>query len=117
MKQIHGTFPQHGRHALYILTILTVGFSFSGPANAEESCTELLKNRCETCHYLTRVCYKVEKEMGKTRLFGGPEGVWKRIMKNMVKQGAKLNSKEEDILVKCLSEPSAEALSICKIKK
>lgn len=118
MKQIRYQAHQLcSSYILFSLFLLAFFFMYSKPVLAEESCTELLTNRCEGCHYLTRVCQKVEKEMGKKSLFGGPEGIWKRIIKNMVKQGAQLNAKEEDILVQCLSKPSEEALSTCKIKK
>ena len=83
----------------------------------QEDCTQLLTKRCETCHYMTRVCQKVDKERNKKSWFGGSAGTWKRTIKNMVKQGAQLNKAEENILVECLSKPSPEVLSLCKLDK
>ena len=72
---------------------------------AAEDCTTLLTGRCETCHYLTRVCDKVAENKGKWS--------WKRTVKNMVRQGAKLTAAEQDILVTCLSEPAPEVVKLC----
>ena len=117
MKKIRDLNTQATRTTFSILAILATGFIFSAPAIAEESCTQLLTNRCETCHYMTRVCQKVERESSKKKWPGGVEGTWKRTMKNMVKQGAKLNKEEEKILVECLSRPTPEVLNICKLGK
>jgi hypothetical protein len=76
---------------------------------AEESCPELLTNRCEVCHYTTRVCQKVQRKKGKSS--------WKRTVRNMVKQGAKLNKAEQKKLVACLSKPAPEIMEFCGIKK
>ncbi len=76
---------------------------------AEESCPELLTNRCEKCHYVTRVCQKVERKKGKSS--------WKRTVRNMVRQGAKLNKAEQKKLATCLSKPSPEILEFCGLKK
>ena len=100
-----------------ILAAVTINFTISSPAVAGESCVQLLTTRCETCHYLTRVCQKVDKERNKKSWFGGSAGTWKRTMKNMVKQGAQLNKEEEEILVDCLSKPTPEVLNICKLGK
>ncbi len=97
--------------------VLTLAMFLTPPVRADERCAELLTSRCETCHYATRVCQKVEKEMSKKHWFGGPEGVWKRTVRNMVRQGAILNDAEEKILVECLSKPTAEVLSLCKLNK
>ena len=79
------------------------------PAAPGETCSELLSNRCEACHYNTRVCQKVQQKKGK--------GSWRRTVKNMVKQGAKLSKDEQKILVDCLSKPAPEVLEYCDIKK
>ena len=83
--------------------------SKAGPAQAVENCTTLLTGRCETCHYLTRVCDKVAEDKGKWS--------WKRTVKNMVKQGAKLSDAEQDTLVNCLSQPAPEVVQLCDQKK
>jgi len=91
--------------------VLTGAFvcTFSSTSIAEESCTELLTNRCEACHYNTRVCQKVKKKKGK--------GSWKRTIKNMVRQGAKLNKSEQKQLVSCLGKRTPEILEFCNLKK
>ena len=83
---------------------------------AGESCTELLQGRCETCHYLTRICQKVEKDVTRGSWFGGAAGSWKRVIRNMIRQGAKLDSGEERQLVDCLSAPAPEVLDLCGLK-
>ena len=98
---------------------LMLGLLLSSLVLGQEECTQLLTKRCETCHYMTRVCQKVDKERNKKSWFGGSPGTgtWKRTIKNMVKQGAQLNKAEENILVECLSKPSPEVLSLCKLDK
>jgi len=90
--------------------ILLLGATFailnwSQPSLAAETCSTLLTGRCESCHYLTRVCEKVAENKGKWS--------WKRTVKNMVRQGAKLTDAEQDILVTCLSEPASEVVKLC----
>ncbi|GAB4337885.1 MAG: hypothetical protein Kow0089_09430 [Desulfobulbaceae bacterium] len=97
------------------IALLTLIFSPSFEVRAAESCTQLLMSRCETCHYVTRVCQKVERESRKKSWFGGSRGSWKRTVRNMVRQGAQLSKEEEKILVDCLSKPSEEVLSLCKL--
>jgi hypothetical protein len=57
----------------------------------------------------------VERKQEKKHWFVGPEGSWSRSIRNMVKQGAKLNKAEEEILVECLSKPHPDVLSLCKL--
>lgn len=83
----------------------------------EESCTVLLETRCEKCHYVTRVCQKIKKEMSGKSWFGSSSSSWKRSIKNMVRQGAKLTKDEQKKLAGCLSEPSPEILDFCNLKK
>ena len=94
-------------HAM-IISLLTLTV-VPTPGYAEESCPELLTNRCEKCHYNTRVCQKVQRKKGKSS--------WKRTVKNMVKQGAKLNKDEQKKLVSCLSKPTPEIMEFCGLKK
>jgi len=100
-----------------LLASMTLGLLLSSPVAGQESCTQLLTKRCESCHYMTRVCQKVDRERNKKSWFGGAEGTWKRTVKNMVKQGAQLNKAEQQNLVKCLSKPAPEVLSLCKLDK
>jgi hypothetical protein len=110
----------HPRRRLTLLFILSGALLWlaAAPHNAAgQSCAELLRDRCETCHYLTRVCEKVEKDLGRSSWFGGTAGSWKRTIKNMVRQGAKLDNGEETVLADCLSTPAPEVLDICNLQK
>lgn len=91
--------------ATFALCCALVLFGVAKPGPAAETCTSLLQGRCESCHYLTRVCEKVAEKKGKWS--------WKRTVKNMVKQGAKLNDEERDLMVDCLSQPAPEVLKLC----
>jgi hypothetical protein len=91
--------------SLLLLVIVLPPFCFCTPVSAAEDCTALLTGRCETCHYMTRVCDKVAENKGKWS--------WKRTVKNMVRQGAKLNQAEQDALVACLSQPAPEVVKLC----
>lgn len=97
------------RRPLLTLGALLVFFCVSKTSMAAENCTTLLAGRCETCHFLTRVCEKVAEKRGKWS--------WKRTVKNMVRQGAKLSAAEQDILVTCLSEPAPEVGKLCARNK
>jgi len=118
MALAHPFFRHLPSRILLIMTAtLLLGLFFSTPAFSQENCKQLLLSRCETCHYITRVCQKVEKEMSKKYWFGGPEGTWKRTIQNMVKQGAVLSDAEEETLVQCLSKPADDVLELCKQTK
>lgn len=107
----------HLCHILWgiLFVSVTLGLFLPGSVAAEESCTQLLTKRCEICHYLTRVCQKVDRERNTKSWFGGSAGTWERTVKNMVKQGAQLNDAEETVLVECLSKPASEVLGLCKL--
>ena len=107
-----------GRMNILILISLAaflLWFLCSSPLAGQESCTRLLTNRCEVCHYLTRVCGKVDRERKRKSWFGSSEGKWKQTINNMVKQGAQVNAAEKEILVGCLSEPASEVLNLCQL--
>lgn len=95
-------------HTFLFFTIIFPVFIFLvTPVRAVgENCPELLVNRCQSCHYLTRVCQKIEKKKGK--------GSWKRSLKNMVRQGAKLSSAERKQLTTCLAKPGEDVLKLCR---
>lgn len=96
-------------HPLPLLFIIPVLVCMWQPVLAAEDCTALLADRCEKCHYLTRVCDKVAENKGKWS--------WKRTVKNMVRQGAKLDDAEQDKLVDCLSEPAPDVRQLCSKNK
>jgi len=94
--------------------LLTVSIS---TVLADEGCGELLKNRCQKCHYLTRVCQKLEKDRQK-KFFGGVfAGSWSRTIKNMIRHGAKLTADEQEKLTQCLDKASPEVLETCGIQE
>ena len=78
-------------------------------AQTADTCVTLLNDRCQQCHYLTRVCDKVADNKGKWS--------WKRTVSNMVRQGAKLDETEQDRLVRCLSDPAPEVSKLCAQNK
>ena len=91
--------------------------SVTSPVSAQEGCGELLKSRCAACHYLTRVCQKIEKNQKKGFFGGVLSGSWGRTIKNMIKQGAKLNEAEQEKLTQCLDNSVPEILDLCGLKK
>lgn len=103
-------------HLVFFLLIRMIFLFWTGTGRAEDDCTALLKARCEECHYLTRVCQKVKTELSSNSWFGSSAGSWKRTVKNMVYQGAKLTAEEEQKLVDCLSKPAPEIKALCDLK-
>ncbi|MEA3469757.1 MAG: hypothetical protein U9R57_16255 [Thermodesulfobacteriota bacterium] len=92
-----------------LFVCLVVLFYFTGSACAQSesspNCVELLQTRCQSCHYLNRVCQKLE-EKSKRR--------WKATLKRMVKRrGATLSKAEQTFLLDCLSEPAPEVKKEC----
>ena len=89
--------------------ILTLSFMLSAaPLWADEECGKLITERCESCHYKSRVCQKLGKHTKRR---------WKRSIKNMVRYGAKLSKKEEEKLIDCLSKAPPGADYVCKYDK
>lgn len=84
-------------------------FYFTGSAFAKSeptpNCVELLQDRCQTCHYLNRVCQKLGKK-SKRR--------WKATLTRMVKRrGAKLSSEEQKFLLDCLTISAPDLKKEC----
>jgi len=75
-----------------------------GTAAERQSCTQLLLGRCETCHYLSRVCQRLGKK-SKRR--------WRRTLKNMVRYGAILSKAEMKQLADCLHRQTPEVEKLC----
>ena len=94
-----------------LVVFFAVWFFFSGTVFAAQTapvngCGELLQKRCQSCHYLSRVCIKVGK-YSKRR--------WKATLKRMVKRrGATLNREELKLLTECLALPSADVKKECE---
>jgi hypothetical protein len=84
-------------------------FISSPVASANESCDSLMKSRCLSCHFETRICQKLKKNKGKRS--------WKRTIKSMVRHGAELTNEEQKILVQCFAKKDTEILSLCGMDK
>ena len=76
-----------------------------GGVSEAMSCKTLLLSKCDSCHYLTRVCYRLGKKSKRG---------WKSTLKVMIKRGAQLTMQEQEVLLECLSSPESEAQSTCK---
>jgi len=79
---------------------------FGVQAESKAGCAELLLNRCQSCHYLDRVCAQVG-EKSKRR--------WDATIKRMVKRrGADLNKEEQPFLLDCLVAPAPDIKKECR---
>lgn len=90
--------------------VIVVLFFLTGPmfavAETKPECAELLRNRCESCHYLSRVCTQVEKK-SKRR--------WRATLKRMVeRRGAELTKEEQVFLLDCLVAPAPDIVKECE---
>ena len=81
------------------------GLAQESKDSEDTNCTTLLLTKCDSCHYLTRVCYRIGKKSKRG---------WKRTVKSMVRYGVKLTKEQQEILLECLSSPEGEAQSTCK---
>lgn len=93
---------------LYItgVVLLCLIGAVNAKAAEEKNCGELLLSRCQSCHYLDRVCSQVGVKS---------ERRWKATLKRMVKRrGAQLDDKEQKFLLKCLVTPASEIIKECK---
>jgi len=97
------------KRAMILTLFWAVLFFSSGSVQAEAEsmpgCLELLQDRCQVCHYLTRVCQEVG-EKSKRR--------WAATLKRMVKRrGATLSAQEHDFLLNCLVTPAPAIKEEC----
>jgi hypothetical protein len=72
--------------------------------NRPADCVTLLRDRCEGCHYNTRVCQQLDKKSKRA---------WPRSLKRMIAYGVKLTPAEQETILKCLQEPSATVRDYC----
>ena len=87
-----------------ILLCFSVGPVFAASESGSK-CGELLVTKCQSCHYLERVCSQVGIKS---------ERRWKATMKRMVKRrGAELRVDEQMTLVECLSSSDPGILKEC----
>ena len=77
-------------------------------ARADSRCEQLINERCDQCHYKTRIC----QVLGTKSKWG-----WKRTMKRMVQYGARINKEETDYLTDCLAAAPQGADYVCKYKE
>lgn len=95
---------------LSVFFLLQFTFALPSPAvAAAPACGELVKSKCTTCHYETRICQKVKKRKGK--------GSWKRTITSMIRHDAVIGKAEQKRLLTCLSKPDSEVLELCGMKK
>ena len=71
----------------------------------ETECATLLLTKCDSCHYLTRVCYRVGKKSRRS---------WKRTLNAMVRHGAQVTEAQLDTLLACLSDAAPEVEKTCR---
>lgn len=85
--------------AVFLLSIIS-------PGQAEEfSCGQLLVERCDSCHYISRPC----QNLGNKSRWR-----WKRTLNTMIRHGAQLTNAEAEQLLTCLSDQEATILMVCK---
>lgn len=71
----------------------------------EESCAPILQAKCVQCHHLARICQNVGNKNKRS---------WKRTVKRMVNNGAKLTDEEQSILIDCLYSQADGVKEACK---
>ncbi len=86
--------------------LLCISWADSAQAESVSGCAELLRNRCQDCHYLDRVCGQVGEKSKRS---------WSATVKRMVKRrGARLTTEEQGFLVACLLAPTPDVQKECK---
>lgn len=90
---------------LFMILFICTGTAFA-KSGSESGCFELLEKRCQSCHYLSRVCQVVDERS---------ERRWKATLKRMVtRRGAELSEDEQSKLLKCLATPDSAIVQGCK---
>ncbi len=89
-----------------VIMLLYITGSTAVSAGDVPECAELLRNRCQSCHYLSRVCEHAG-ERSKRK--------WTATLERMVeRRGAELNKEEQVFLVDCLQAPASDIIKECK---
>jgi hypothetical protein len=91
--------------AILIVFLLSLTRSASCQENTPTPCRSLLTDRCEKCHYSTRVCQALEKKSLRK---------WKRTIERMIRYGAVLSPAEEALLTDCLFSAKTGDKDICR---
>ena len=107
------TMKTISKSALYLFAAITVlglmaacsGTAEIGEAPSDAVCSSLVNEKCVKCHYKTRICDAL-----------GTKSVsnWKRTIKFMLKQGAQLNSDEQNKVIACLSSLPRGSAVVCE---
>lgn len=97
------------RVGVVVMVLLFGSFVVDGiGAETETDCGQLLELRCQSCHFLGRVCRQVGEKSKKR---------WLATLKRMVKRReAKVSEEEQKILVHCLGRSAPGILAACKQK-
>ena len=82
--------------------LLLINVSVSKSA---DNCAELLNNKCTECHNLERICRKIGRKDEKR---------WTRMIKRMLKNGAKLSDSEKIEMLNCLVDQTLSTIQLCK---
>jgi hypothetical protein len=90
---------------LFSLLVLQVAHARAEDPPGQTECATLLLTKCDSCHYLTRVCYRVGKKNRHS---------WQRTLNAMVRHGAQLTTAEQDTLLACLSDAVPEVEKTCR---
>jgi hypothetical protein len=89
----------------FLVVVSRIGLAQESAGREDTSCATLLLTKCDSCHYLTRVCYRVGKKSKRG---------WKRTLKSMVRYGAKLTEEQQNILLTCLTDSAQEVERFCR---
>jgi hypothetical protein len=90
---------------LFSLLILQPVHAGENDQAGQTECATLLLTKCVSCHYLTRVCYRVGKKSRRS---------WQRTLNAMVRHGARLTEAQQDTLLACLSDAGPEVEKTCR---
>jgi hypothetical protein len=82
-----------------------VGSSEVGGESVGTDCQAIINSKCVKCHYKTRICDALGTKSKRK---------WKRTIKFMVKQGAKLSKDEQKSVTECLSSLPKGSDIVCK---
>lgn len=99
------------KKGITLLICLTAGTLLSATAalGQDLACTPVIEKKCTECHDVATICAKVKKKRSSS--------TWKETLATMIDEGASPSKAEVNVLVQCLSEPSAEIRSLCQIEK
>lgn len=90
---------------LLFLGIFSLVFCTGGISRADGDCASLVQHKCMTCHFVTHICPKVERNKSSP--------YWKGIINDMVKAGMVATGEEQEQLARCLSSPDAKVKALC----